>query len=100
MSSTIVPMNDSFTSWYDNMIAYPLYPNGRLTNFFRLDVNYTMEKKLKRGSRTWQLSLLNATAHKNPYVVYYKDSEDGESYKPTALALIPIMPSVSYTRIF
>ena len=102
ITSTIVPMNGAFSPWYENLLNYPLYPNGRLTNFFRLDINYTMEKKLKRGSRVWQLSLLNATAHKNPYVVYYKNEGYGEQieYKPTALTLIPILPSVSYTRVF
>ena len=99
ITSTILPMNGAFAPWYENLLNYPLYPNSRLTNFFRLDINYTMEKKLKRGSRVWQLSLLNATAHKNPYVVYFKQENNGDS-KPTALTLIPILPSVSYTRVF
>lgn len=45
-----------------DIIAYPKYPNMRLRDFFRVDLSYTMEKKLKRGSRVWQFSVLNATA--------------------------------------
>lgn len=79
-----------------DVIDYPAYPNARMTDFFRLDLNYVMEKKLKRGSRIWQVSVLNATAHKNPYIVYYYPRSD----KFKATTLIPIMPSFSYTRKF
>lgn len=42
----------------------PQEPNTRLKDYFRIDLNYTMEKKLKHGSRIWQFSLLNVTGHK------------------------------------
>ena len=90
MSNTIYPGYDG----NDDLINYPTYVNSRLTNFFRIDLNYTMEKTLKNGSRVWQISLLNATAHKNPYLIYYED----EKFK--ALQLIPILPSFSFTRYF
>jgi len=70
------------------------YPNVRLDNYFRMDINFTMEQKLKHGSRIWQFSLLNATARNNPYAIYKKEGK----YK--AFVLIPILPSVSFTRIF
>ena len=41
----------------------PQEPNTRLKDYFRIDLNYTMEKKLKHGSRIWQFSLLNVTGH-------------------------------------
>lgn len=72
----------------------PDRPNTRLRNYFRIDLNYTLEKKCKRGSSLWQFSLLNATNRNNPYAVYKKDNK----YK--AFILIPILPSVSFKRTF
>lgn len=74
----------------------PKNPNTRLPDYFRTDINFTMEKQLKkRGKWVWQFSLLNLTGHVNPYAVYRKD--DG-SYK--AFLLVPFMPSLSYSRYF
>lgn len=81
--------------WQDQTITnFPKYPNTRLTDFFRVDINYSMEKKMRNGTRTWQISLLNATGHNNPYVVY----KTNEKYK--AQTIIPILPSFSYKRTF
>jgi hypothetical protein len=71
-------------------------PNTRLSDYFRADINFTMEKTLKKGGRwVWQLSFLNATGHQNPYTLY-KNAKG--QYK--AFLLIPFMPSFSYTRYF
>lgn len=72
----------------------PQYPNIRLKNYFRTDINYTIERKLKHGSLTWQFSLLNVTNRANPYAVYKKDGR----YR--AYVLIPILPSISIKRSF
>jgi len=72
----------------------PNYPNIRLKNYFRTDLNFTMEQKLKHGGRIWQFSILNLTARQNPYVIYKKDGK----YK--AFILIPFLPSFSFTRTF
>lgn len=72
----------------------PSYPNLRIRNFFRLDVNYTIERPCKKGTLSWHFSLLNITNRKNPYAVYKKD----EKYK--AIVLIPLLPSVSVKRCF
>ena len=72
----------------------PNYPNIRLKNYFRTDLNFTMEQKLKHGGRIWQFSILNLTAHQNPYAIYKKDGK----YK--AFMLIPFLPSLSFTRTF
>jgi len=82
----------SFNPQIDNI---PKYPNIRLKNYFRTDLNYTTEKKLRKGSRAWQFSLLNATAQQNPYTVY---KTKNDKYK--AFVLIPMLPSISYTRSF
>lgn len=78
--------------WIDYV---PGYPNIRLKNFFRIDVNFIMEQKLKHGSQIWQFSLLNATANQNPYAVYKKNGK----YKSFVL-VPPFLPSISFTRAF
>ena len=78
-----------------NIDEIPKYPNIRLSNYFRLDLNFTSEKKLLNGRRVWQFSILNATAQQNPYTVY---KTNDNNYK--AFVLIPILPSISYSRYF
>jgi hypothetical protein len=77
-----------------NMEYIPNAPNTRLRNYFRADLNYTIEKKLKHGYLTLQFSILNATNRANPYAVYKKD----DKYK--AFVLIPFLPSISIKRSF
>jgi hypothetical protein len=72
----------------------PDKPNTRLRNYFRVDLNYTLEKECKRGTSAWQFSLLNATNRNNPYAVYKKE----DKYK--AFVLIPLLPSISFKRTF
>jgi hypothetical protein len=72
----------------------PDKPNTRLRNYFRIDLNYTLERQCKRGTSAWQFSLLNATNRNNPYAVYKKE----EKYK--AFVLIPLLPSISFKRTF
>ena len=77
-------------AWDREDVNYiPFYPNTRISDFFRADLNFTTEKKLKRGTRIWQVSLLNFTGHQNPYNVYRKN----DKYK--AFILIPFLPSFS-----
>ena len=88
------PLVPGIPSIGDEITNYPLFVNDRLPNYFRLDLNYAMEKKTKRGKRIWQFSLLNTTGHKNPYLIYY----DNNKFK--AFQIIPVFPSFSYTREF
>ena len=81
-------------SYPDTDIGITAYPTMRMRNYFRADVSYNMERRKRNGVRNWQFSIINATWHKNPVSIYpYRGS-----YKATVL--IPIMPSVSYTRTF
>jgi len=96
LSYPIMPHPDFLiNTWnYKDADYFPYYPNTRIKDFFRIDLNFTTEKKMKRGARIWQFSLLNATGHQNPYNIYRKN----EKYK--AFILIPFLPSFSYTRTF
>jgi hypothetical protein len=82
-------------TWFRDEIDYVgNEPNIRIRDFFRTDINFTIEKKRKHGSLIWQFSILNVTARNNPYNVY----RDGDRYK--AFILIPFLPSFSVKREF
>lgn len=87
--------NESYPDADGNpIIGITTYPTMRMQNYFRADVSYNMERRKRNGVRNWQFSIINATWHKNPVSIYpYRGT-----YKATVL--IPIMPSVSYTRTF
>lgn len=76
------------------IVGITAYPTMRMHNYFRADVSYNMERRKRNGVRNWQFSIINTTWHKNPVNIYpYRGT-----YKATVL--IPIMPSISYTRTF
>ncbi len=76
------------------IVGITTYPSMRMRNYFRSDVSYCMERQKRNGVRTWQFSVINMTWRNNPVSIYPHQGV----YKATVL--IPIMPSVSYTRTF
>lgn len=89
--------NEMYPTPGDNMGSIPdnpLYPNIRLRTYLRLDLNYSMEKQMRRGRRIWQISVLNTTNYFNPFMVY----PDGDKFK--GISILPIFPSFSYKRFF
>lgn len=93
-SNVIYPTPDDLPLFGDDILDTPLYPNARLNPYFRTDLSFSMERKMRRGTRTWQFSILNATNHINPYIVY----RGGTQYNYSTI--MPIMPSFSYKRTF
>lgn len=87
--------NESYPDADGNpIIGITAYPTMRMHNYFRMDVSYNMERRKRNGVRNWQFSVINTTWQKNPVNIYpYRGT-----YKATVL--IPIMPSISYTRTF
>jgi hypothetical protein len=87
--------NGSYTWFRDEIDYVGSEPNIRLRDFFRTDINFTIEKKRKHGSLIWQFSILNVTARSNPYNIYrYND----DRYR--AFILVPFLPSLSVKRAF
>ena len=78
----------------DPIVGVTAYPTMRMKNYFRTDISYNMERRKRNGIRNWQISVINATFHKNPVSIYPYNGK----YRSTVL--IPIVPSVSYTRSF
>lgn len=82
--------------------------NYRMPDYFRVDVGVNFHKQLKYGKRTWNLSVYNATNHKNPFLIYtsYKSEYNYETQTTnswrelTKLTIFIIIPSISYTYSF
>ena len=87
--------NESYPDTNGNpIVGITAYPSMRTRNYFRSDISYNMERRKRNGVRNWQFSIINWTWHKNPVCIYPYQG----TYKATVL--VPIMPSVSYTRTF
>lgn len=81
----------------------PKYPNTRLPDYFRLDLNFNMERVKKNGVRNWQFSVMNVTNRRNPYVIFAEPATgtgNSSEVKYKQLTLFPIIPTVSYRRTF
>ena len=71
----------------------------RMSNYHRLDLSVEFLKKRPRWERAIVVSVYNAYNHNNPYFVYADTefSSNGDSEQVfKEVALLPILPSVSY----
>ena len=77
--------------------AYDKRNNTRMPAYHRLDFSLMHYKQKKRIARTWNLSVYNAYARFNPYLIYWEDDEsDYNRRKLKQVALFTIIPSLSY----
>ncbi len=82
--------------------------NFRYDPTHRLDVGANFHKKLKRGTRTWNISVYNAYNQLNPFLTTVKTNTVFDSKTKTysqtkqlvQISIFPIIPSVSYTFKF
>jgi outer membrane cobalamin receptor len=71
--------------------------NFRMPAYHRMDVTVNWYKKLKHGSQTLSLGVYNLYNQLNPYMVIPKE-EGGGTLRLYQVSILPIMPSISYTR--
>ena len=76
--------------------SIPERGNCRLPPSHRLDVGIRHGK----GKGTWTFGLYNAYNRKNPNIVLYTSGEEDGPGSLKKVCLLPIIPSVSYTRVF
>ncbi len=94
-----------FFSSYSSVEYYGKRNNFRLPDYHRLDLSINFNKKVKYGTRTWNISVYNAYNRKNAFFVDFSYDDiffDGQSSnrKLMKYSLFPIIPSVSYTYKF
>jgi len=78
--------------------------NVKLPDYHRLDVGMNFVKVTKRGNTSiWNLSIYNAYCRTNPITAVMAETRlDGKpfAYYGTAMGMIPIVPTFSYTLKF
>ena len=84
----------------------PSRNNFRLPASHTLNLGFNLHKPHYRGESVWNLSIYNAYNHMNPNFVV-KDTDSffrGDEYvmraKLVKLTILPIFPSIGYTRSF
>jgi hypothetical protein len=93
-------------SSYGYVGYYESRNNFRMPAYHRMDASVNFHKDLKRGSRTFNISVYNLYNRKNPYMVYesnrYSYTYNGQRYGSALvqLSIFPIIPSVSYIYKF
>jgi len=79
--------------------------NYVLPAYHRLDLSINFTKKVKYGTRTWNISIYNAYNRWNAFYVDFNGGLMGQYYNPNKRQLVkyslfPIIPSVSYNYKF
>jgi len=109
-----IPGTSGASSGIYNVLSQPSLPyisarnNYRYQPTHRLDVGANFHKKLKHGTRTWNVSVYNAYNQLNPFLTTIKtnsvyDANTGVTSQVKQLvqiSLFPIIPSVSYSYKF
>ncbi len=105
-----VVLNSYLTSFSPqwNTGLYEMPNNLKLPDYHRLDIGVNFRKETKRGNeRIWNISVYNAYCRLNPVFAKIRttDKVTGEAlpagqFQCTGTALIPILPSFSYTLKF
>lgn len=71
--------------------------NFRMPPYHRMDLTVNWHKQLKHGAQTLSIGVYNVYNQLNPYMVVPKEQEDG-TLKLYQVSILPIMPSISFTR--
>ena len=90
-----------YDNYYTQSVILNEYPGRnqfRMNPYHRLDLNIQFNKKKKRGTRTWEISIYNVYNRKNPFFYYVNTSETETKVKQ--VSLFSILPSFSYSFKF
>ena len=81
--------------------SMPQRGNYHLPPSHRLDLSANHHKKRRIGEAVWNIGVYNAYNRKNPNLVIFVQGDDdlGPGSLKT-ISFLPIIPSVSYTRVF
>jgi hypothetical protein len=103
--SLAVGKYDVMFVYYDDEIEFEeahIY-NGRngyrMPSYHRLDIGLNFSKTVRKGIRTWNVSIYNVYNRLNPFFLFYNYNSSNE-IKLYKVSLFPIMPSVSYSYKF
>ncbi|MBN2777108.1 MAG: TonB-dependent receptor plug domain-containing protein [Bacteroidales bacterium] len=83
-----------------NIFIYADRNSYRMRAYHRLDFAANFTKKVKRGLRTWTVSVYNLYNRQNPYLYYTKYNKNDKKIHLYQQSLFPIIPSISYSLKF
>lgn len=83
---------------YNDVHLYNGRNSYRMPSFHKLDIGVNFVKKVRRGIRTWNISIYNVYNRQNPFMLYFKRAENQVKLYQTSL--FPVIPSVSYSLKF
>ena len=100
-----------FYTFNEDAYYYGAVNGARMRSFHRLDLGANFRKEKHKGFRVWEVSVVNVYNRKNPYFYYYGTiseivSQNGTSRQMESepqllqITIFPLMPSISYKRIF
>jgi hypothetical protein len=72
--------------------------NVRIEPYHRLDISINFIRERQKSTRTWNISVYNVYNRKNPFYYYHKNFNSANSIMK--IALLPILPSISYSIKF
>ena len=82
----------------------PARNNYRLPASHHLDVSLAVHKQKARGERTWTFGVYNVYNRRNPNFYYLTDEQNNTNgerkLQLKTVSILPLIPSVSYTRTF
>lgn len=84
----------------NGIISSPSRNNYRMRAQHRLDITYSSTKKKEWGERTWNFTIYNLYARRNPYYVYIYKPVFGDREKYVERSMFSIFPSISYSIKF
>ncbi len=84
----------------ENILIYADRNKYRMRDYHRLDLGINFIKKVKRGIRTWSISVYNIYNRQNSYFYYTKINKKDGKIHLFQQSLFPIIPSISYNLKF
>ena len=102
-----VPGTLNNNTFFNLSPVYAERGNFRMPNYHRLDLALILKLRPKRGSSDLTFSAYNAYSRLNPYFIAFENRDNGTGitgtpagYRPRAITLFPIIPSITYNFKF
>ncbi len=74
--------------------------SSSMPDYHRLDLGVHLKKKVRKGIRTWSLSVYNAYNRQNAYYLFYDRKKGSDEIGLYQFSLFPVIPSFSYSLEF
>lgn len=83
---------------------YLLRNQGRIPNYHRLDLSFTIDGKNKNNRRwegSWAFSIYNVYGRRNPYSISFQENEETNELETVQLSILgTVLPAVTYNFQF